>query len=47
MIATILAAFMLQVQDTTEVLGPATIYGESQRQELMHLTLGSVEVGRN
>ncbi|MBR5257225.1 MAG: TonB-dependent receptor [Bacteroidales bacterium] len=48
MIATIVAAFMLlQVQDTTEVLGPATIYGESRRQELMHLTLGSVEVGRN
>ena len=48
MIATILAAFvLLQVQDTTEVLGPATIYGESRRQELMHLSLGSVEVGRN
>ncbi|MBR4821678.1 MAG: TonB-dependent receptor, partial [Bacteroidales bacterium] len=48
MIATILAAVMLlQVQDTTEVLGPATIYGESKRQELMHMSLGSVEVGRN
>lgn len=48
MIAGILAAVMLfQVQDTTEVLGPATVYGEPQRQELMHLTLGSVEVGRN
>ena len=48
MIATILAAVMLlQVQDTTETLGPASIYGESKRQELMHLTIGSVEVGRN
>lgn len=48
MIATILAASMLfQVQDTVQVLGPATIFGESQRQELMHTTLGSVEVGRN
>ena len=48
MIATILAAIvLLQVQDSTEVLGPATIYGESKRQELMHLSLGSVEVGRN
>ena len=48
MIATLLAALMLvQVQDTTEVLGPATIYGESKRQELMHLSLSSVEVGRN
>lgn len=47
MIATILAAVMLQVQDTTQTLGPATIYGESKRQELMHLTLGSVEVGHN
>ncbi|MBR1573993.1 MAG: TonB-dependent receptor [Bacteroidales bacterium] len=47
MIATILAAIMLpQVPDSTQVLGPATIYGESQRQELMHLTLGSVEVGQ-
>ena len=32
MIATILAAVMLQVQDTTQTLGPATIYGESKRQ---------------
>ncbi len=48
MIASILAAtILLQVPDTTEVLGPATIYGESQRQELMHTSLGSVEVGRN
>ena len=48
MIATLLAAVMLlQVQDTTEVLGPAAIYGESKRRELMHLTVGSVEVGRN
>ena len=48
MIATILAAFMLlHRQDTVEVLGPATIYGESQRQELMHMSLGSVDVGRN
>lgn len=48
MLATILAALMLvQVQDTTEVLGPATIYGESKRQELMHMSLSSVEVGRN
>ena len=44
----IAAAFMLlPVQDTTEVLGPATIVGDSRHQELMHLTLGSVEVGRN
>ena len=48
MIATILAAVMLlQGRDSTETLGPATIYGESKRQELMHLSLGSVEVGRN
>ena len=48
MIASILAAaFMLQVKDTVQVLGPATVYGESQRQELMHLSLGSIEVGRN
>ncbi len=52
MYATIAAAFMLlesmaPVKDTVEVLGPSTIYGESQRQELMHTTLGSVEVGRN
>jgi len=48
MIATILAAVILcQVQDTTRVLDAATVYGESQRQELMHLSLGSVEVGRN
>ena len=48
MIATFLAALMLvQQQDTTEVLGPATIYGESKRQELMHMSLSSVEVGRN
>jgi len=48
MIATFLAALMLvQATDTTEVLGPATIYGESRRQELMHTSLGSVEVGRN
>jgi len=48
MIATIMAALMLfQVQDTTRVLGPATIYGESKRQELMHFSLGSVEVGRS
>ena len=48
MIASLVAAFMLlQVQDTAEVLGPVTVYGESQRRELMHLTLGSVEVGRN
>ena len=44
----IVAAFMLSpVQDTTEVLGPATVVGDSRHQELMHLTLGSVEVGRN
>ena len=48
MIATFLAALMLvQQQDTTEVLGPATIYGESKREELMHMSLSSVEVGRN
>lgn len=48
MIASFLATVMLfSVADTTEVLGPATIYGESKRQELMHLSLGSVEVGRN
>ena len=48
MIATLLAALMLvPAADTTEVLGPATIYGESRRQELMHTSLGSIEVGRN
>ena len=48
MIATLLAAVvLLQQADTTELLGPATIYGESQRQELMHMSLGSVDVGRN
>ena len=48
MIASLLAAFMLvSAQDTTEVLGAATVYGDSRHQELMHLSLGSVEVGRN
>jgi len=48
MIVTLVAALTLfHVADTTEVLGPATIYGESRRQELMHMSVGSVEVGRN
>ena len=48
MIASLVAAFMLSAaQDTTEVLGAATIVADSRHQELMHLTLGSVEVGRN
>ena len=34
-------------QDTVTVLGEAAVYGESRRQELLHTTLGSVEVGRN
>jgi iron complex outermembrane receptor protein len=48
MIATLLAAVMLlQVQDTTEVLNAASVYGESQRRELMHMSLNSIDIGRN
>lgn len=48
MLASLLAAFMLSfVQDTTRVLGAATVYGDATHQELMHLSLGSVEVGSN
>ena len=48
MIISLLAAFVLgSFQDTTQVLSAATVYGDSRHQELMHLTLGSVEVGRN
>ena len=48
MTTTILAALaLLHVScDTTIVLNESAIYGESKRQELMHATLGSVEVGR-
>ena len=48
MIATLLAAVMLiQQPDSTEVLNAASIYGESQRRELMHLSLNSIDIGRN
>lgn len=48
MIKALLAVLMLYgAQDSSLVLGPAEIYGESHRQELMHTTLGSIEVGRN
>ena len=48
MIATLLAAVMLiQQPDSTEVLSAASIYGESQRRELMHLSLNSIDIGRN
>ena len=48
MIAVIVAALLMQTPqtDTVEVLSEATVYGESRRQELLHTTLGSVEVGR-
>ena len=49
MLAVIVAALLTQTpqKDTVEVLNEATVYGESRRQELLHTTLGSVEVGRN
>jgi len=49
MIATILAAVMTfsAGPDTTLALKELTVYGESRRQELMHTTLGSVEIGRD
>lgn len=48
MITSILAALMLlPAQDTTEVLRGSTVVGESLRQELMHFSLGRIEVGRN
>lgn len=47
MVACLLAAFfLLQQLDTLELRG-TTVYGESRKQELMHTSLGSTEVGRN
>ena len=47
-IAVAMAALLLsEAKDTTETLGPAKVFGESVKRELMHLSLGSVEVGHN
>lgn len=35
------------IADSSYVLGPAQVYGESSRQELMHTPLGSMELGQN